>query len=247
MLFCTLFVEILNKPLFFFYDWLERGDLFFKVMDSWGFFIKSFLVRKFWRPIKFDRISSLLKSALVVWICHTSVLWFVVFLSTVLVSTATCILSIFLEAAVIYIGRSLRVVHMLKLFLKSRIIFSPSRIICVSITNIYIVQVTVSPVIGFIHIWMNLRNCLAFIDSCTVIENWIVNTIWGSSYCKSETASNCHFEYLFVFYGLQSSRMVSHLAITYTNFAVWIRAPDYSFVICIDDHEEWSSDIHTVY
>ena len=92
---------------------------------------------------------------------------------------------------------------------------------------------------------MNLRNLVAFVDSCTIVKDWIIDSICGFANSESETTANCDLKYLLIFYCLESGWMVSYFTISDTDFAVWIRAPDYSFVICIHNNEEWSSNVDT--
>ena len=212
--------------------------------NSRWFFIKSFLVRKIWGSIQFDRICSLLKSTLIVRISHTPVLGFIIFLSAQLVPSATCILYV-PETAVIPVSWSLRVVHLSQLVLKCRVIIILPVIIMTRVSNVDIVQVFTSLVETFINIWMNLRNLVAFIDSGTIVKDWIIDSICSFANRESETATNCNLEDLLILYCLKSSWMISHFTISDPDFAVWIRAPNHSFVICIHNHKEWSSNIDT--
>ena len=79
---------------------------------------------------------------------------------------------------------------------------------------------------------------MALIDSCPIVEDRIIDSVCGLTYCKCETAPHCNFEHLFVFDGLQSSGMVSDLAIADADLAVRIRAPNHSLVVCVNDHKE---------
>ena len=189
-----------------------------------------------------DLVRSLFETALIAWVRHASVLRLLILVSTQFASTG--FLTIF-EASILFISIDWRVwvIHLLKLLFQSI-----SYVIMIWIYHLYIFNFALSLTIKsdcrtFIQIRRSLRDLMTLVHCSTVIKYRIVYSSRCLTNRECKTATHSNFEYLLFFDGFKTSWMVTHFAIPYSNFTIWVWAPDYSLVICIDDNEEWATNI----
>ena len=84
---------------------------------------------------------------------------------------------------------------------------------------------------------------MALVHCCPIVEDGVIDSVGSLANREREAATYCHFEHLFLLNRFKSSWMVTHFAISDSNFTIWVRAPDHSLVVCVDNDEEWATNI----
>ena len=137
------------------------------------------------------------------------------------------------------------VIHLLKLFFQCI-----SNVLMIWISHFNIFNFTLSLAIkatcrSFIQIRWSLWDLVTLIYCSTVIKDWIVYSSRCTAYRERKAATYRNFEYLFIFNCFKTSWMVTHFAVSNTDFTIWVRAPNYSLIVSINNDEERATDIDT--
>ena len=91
---------------------------------------------------------------------------------------------------------------------------------------------------AFIQIRLDLRDLVALIHCSPIVEDGVIDSVGSLANREREAATYCNFEHLFLLNRFKSSWMVTHFAISDSNFTIRVRAPDHSLVVCVDNDEE---------